>query len=174
MMMMIDLIPGEIRRFASPTSRSPMPSLAIADEYARRNLSNRLLILSCRVIGLFMGWHVRRTGGCACSGRSGLSFLVSPVLTALCIGLFAVAVLDPLVAATSRRYDALSAGHARGGSVLSISEEGLWLRQGSDAGQTVIAARRANLDATELYQVYVPDLAGSGWHPCNASIWATT
>jgi len=58
-----------------------------------------------------------------------------------------------LVAATSHRYDVLSAGYARGGSVLSLSDEGLWLRQGDATGQTVIEAKRANLDGTELYDV---------------------
>jgi lipopolysaccharide export system permease protein len=82
-----------------------------------------------------------------------LSFLLAPVVTALGIGAFAVAVLNPLVAATSHRYDVLSAGHARGGSVLSISDAGLWLRQGDANGQTVIEAKRANLDGTELYEV---------------------
>ena len=64
-----------------------------------------------------------------------------------------MAVLDPLVAATSHRYDVLSEGHARGGSILSISDAGLWLRQGDTAGQTVIEAKRANLDGTQLYDV---------------------
>ncbi len=67
--------------------------------------------------------------------------------------MFAVAILNPIVAATSKRYDTLSSGHARGGSVLSVSDRGLWLRQGSDRGQTVIHADRANLDGTELYDV---------------------
>ena len=86
---------------------------------------------------------------------------MAPVMTAFLIGTFAVAVLDPLVAATSRRYDTLSAGHARGGSVLSVSDQGLWLRQGNDAGQTVIEAARANLDGTVLFQAsfltFAPD-----------------
>ncbi|MFN7053454.1 MAG: LptF/LptG family permease, partial [Gemmobacter sp.] len=35
--------------------------------------------------------------------------------------------------------------------VLSVSNEGLWLRQGGDGSQTVIHAARANADGTELF-----------------------
>jgi lipopolysaccharide export system permease protein len=86
------------------------------------------------------------------AGRSGLRFLVAPVAVALMLGAGAVAVLNPLVAATQQEYDRLYALAMRGGeSTLSVSANGLWLRQGSDAGQTVIEARRANADGTLLY-----------------------
>ncbi|NPD15844.1 LPS export ABC transporter permease LptG [Xinfangfangia sp. D13-10-4-6] len=85
------------------------------------------------------------------AGRSGLRFLAAPVVVATLIGVLAVAVLNPLVAATSRAYDDLSARYAaEGSSVLSVSDSGLWLRQGGSYGQTVIQAARANFDGTEL------------------------
>jgi lipopolysaccharide export system permease protein len=96
------------------------------------------------------------------AGRSGLRFLLAPITAAFAVGVFAVAVLNPLVAATSREYDAAYTRMAQGSeSVLSISETGLWLRQGSSEGQTVIKAARADLDGTKLYDVtflvYGPD-----------------
>ncbi|MDQ2065606.1 LPS export ABC transporter permease LptG [Xinfangfangia sp. CPCC 101601] len=84
------------------------------------------------------------------AGRSGLRFLVTPVLVALVFGIFAVAVLNPLVAATQKAYDE---ARAAGNSVLSVSDSGLWLRQGGEYGQTVIQAARANQDGTELSTV---------------------
>jgi lipopolysaccharide export system permease protein len=39
------------------------------------------------------------------------------------------------------------------GSILSITEQGLWLRQGDAVGQIVIQAARANTDGTVLYDV---------------------
>ena len=56
------------------------------------------------------------------SGRSGLRFLLAPVITALLIGMLSVAVFNPLVAATSKLYDRLTTFGADAGSVLSISE----------------------------------------------------
>ena len=56
-----------------------------------------------------------------------------------------------LVAATSKRYESLTLRFTQtGANVSSVSESGLWLRQGGVAGQTVIHARHANLDGTQL------------------------
>ncbi|WP_323006790.1 LPS export ABC transporter permease LptG [Pseudorhodobacter sp.] len=86
------------------------------------------------------------------AGRSGLQFLLAPVTAALLLGAFAVAVLNPLVAATSKQYDIFYAHQARGvESVLSLSDDALWLRQGGVDGQTVIQAARADLDGTRLF-----------------------
>ena len=88
------------------------------------------------------------------AGRSGLRFLVTPVLVALVAGLLAVAILNPLVAATQKAYaDARAVHLGNGESVLSVSDTGLWLRQGGQYGQTVIQAGRANPDGTELSAV---------------------
>jgi len=85
------------------------------------------------------------------AGRSGLRLLVAPVATAFGIGLVAVAVLNPIVAATSQQYEVVS-DRLRGGdgSVLSISREGLWLREAGAEGQRVIRATRASGDGTRL------------------------
>ena len=85
------------------------------------------------------------------SGRSALNSLMSPVMVALLIGLVGVTTFNPIVAATTKRYDDLSASIKRGGSnILTFSREGIWLRQGGETGQTVIFAVGANHDATTL------------------------
>jgi lipopolysaccharide export system permease protein len=86
------------------------------------------------------------------AGRSALRFLVAPVLVALVIGGLAIALFNPIVAGTQREYDRLWAQAADGvTSTLSLADTGLWLRQGTDEGQTVIRALRANSDGTELF-----------------------
>jgi lipopolysaccharide export system permease protein len=88
------------------------------------------------------------------AGRSGLRFLLTPLLASLALGGLAVALFNPLVAATSKAYDDRRSELSQGGrSVLSIADTGLWLRQGSEDGQTVIQAARSNLDGTELFGV---------------------
>ena len=88
------------------------------------------------------------------AGRSALRALVAPVAVAALIGAAGVALLNPVVAATLARYEARAAQiSADGGSVLSVSPEGLWLRQGGAEGQTVIRAERANADGTVLRRV---------------------
>ncbi len=88
------------------------------------------------------------------AGRSALRSLISPVIVAFLLGTLAVAMLNPIVAATTKQYEAVSSHYSqREASVLSISKEGLWLRQGNADGQTVIRAERSNLDGTHLFSV---------------------
>lgn len=123
------------------------------------------------------------------TGRSGLAALIAPVLASLVLGLFMVAMINPIVAATSERYDQLRDFHESGGTAtLSIGQNGLWLRQGGEDGQTVIHAKRASADASVLYDVqfndFAPDgppvrriladraeLHSDGWHLFNSKIW---
>lgn len=88
------------------------------------------------------------------AGRSAIRALVAPGIGALLLGALAVTVFNPIVAATKVQYDLRSEQLDSGGRrVLSVSEEGLWLRQGNPDGQTVIRAERANPDGTVFYDV---------------------
>ncbi len=97
------------------------------------------------------------------AGRSALRMLLSPVLTALALGFFAVGLLNPIVAVSSEAYKALLSHYASGPeNVLSISREGLWLRQTAAAGQTVIRADHSSLDGTRLVGATFISLDGKG------------
>jgi len=88
------------------------------------------------------------------SGRSALRSLVAPVLMALLIGGIGVTLINPIVAATSKRYEIISGQYRNpDASVVSVSDEGLWLRQGGAEGQVVIRAARSNLDGTRFFGV---------------------
>lgn len=97
------------------------------------------------------------------AGRSALIALWSPFLLMLAIGVGMITVLNPIVAATSERYAVLSDQYLSGESaVFSISNEGLWLRQGSPSGQSVIQAQGANYDGSILYDVTLITFASGG------------
>lgn len=96
------------------------------------------------------------------SGRSALKSLVAPVLVALLLGVIAVAAFNPIVAATQKQYDTERARISGVASTLSVSAEGLWLRQGTREGQTVIRANRANFDGTILFGVTFLGYDGQG------------
>lgn len=97
------------------------------------------------------------------AGRSALRSLASPVAVAVLLGGLSVAALDPIVAATQKRYEMLANRyHQSTGSVLSLSQDALWLRQGDAAGQTVIRASRSSLDGTELSDVSFVGFAADG------------
>lgn len=96
------------------------------------------------------------------SGRSALRAATSPVIVALGLGATAVILLNPIVATTSQQYDLKTALY-RGAEerTVSVTAEGLWLRQGSETEQTVIRAGATNADGTHLFDVsffqFTPD-----------------
>lgn len=88
------------------------------------------------------------------AGRSALRAVAAPVFGALVLGVICVTLFNPMVASTARVADELITRLSGGNpSVLSVSREGLWLRQGNAEGQIVIRADRANHDGTHLYGV---------------------
>lgn len=88
------------------------------------------------------------------AGRSAFRSTLAPLAASLLVGVAAVAILNPIVAATEKQYEARSAAlSGREVSSLSVSSTGFWLRQGSQESQTVIHAQKANLDGTLLFQV---------------------
>jgi lipopolysaccharide export system permease protein len=96
------------------------------------------------------------------AGRSALATLMGPVAVALLIGIVAVVAFNPIVAATSKQFEQ-RAGDLRGRpSVLALSQDGLWLRQGDDGGQAVINAAVANLDGTQLQDVTIVTFDAGG------------
>ncbi|MBK5926042.1 LptF/LptG family permease, partial [Rhodobaculum claviforme] len=89
-------------------------------------------------------------------GRSALHVVAAPALVALGLGALAVAALNPVVAATTRHYDAAIAQLGGGDtSLLSVSRDGLWLREGAGSNQRVIRAARASADGTLLHTVTI-------------------
>lgn len=97
------------------------------------------------------------------AGRSALRLLVSPFVSAFLVGALAVAVLNPIVAATTRQYETVASRYDSSNKrVLSVSREGLWLRQGSAEDQSVIRATKANLDGTKLFGVTVLTFESTG------------
>ncbi|SHG69759.1 lipopolysaccharide export system permease protein [Cognatiyoonia sediminum] len=95
------------------------------------------------------------------AGRGALRAMVPPLIVALMIGIFAVAILNPIVAATSKQFEVQNDAIRGEGSVLSIGATGLWLRQGNEDSQTVIHAESANLNGTEMrdatFTTFSPD-----------------
>ena len=122
------------------------------------------LLILLATVGLFMA--LARSSELVvtrAAGHSALRATLAPITSAVFVGVVALAVMNPIVAATKTQFETLDARYsAGGGSQLSVSREGLWLRQGSQAGQTVISADRASLDGTELFGVTFVSFAPDG------------
>ncbi len=186
-LMLLDLI-EQVRRFNDATFGEVFVLALLNTPEGLYQILPLITILS--TIALFLG--LARSSELVvarAAGRSGLSVLAGPVGVAAVIGVLAVAMMNPIVAATSKRYHDLREMHRTGGvNALSIGSEGLWLRQGDGQSQTVIRALRANPEATILYDVsFVAYAAGGGperrieadearlrtgeWQLINAKVW---
>lgn len=97
------------------------------------------------------------------AGRSAIRALFAPVAAAILLGGLALLIVNPIVAATQGVYEREIAQFRTGqSSVLSVSEEGVWLRQGDRDGQTVIRAARSSLDGTVLFEATFIAFDGEG------------
>ena len=88
------------------------------------------------------------------AGKSSISMLITPVILSFLIGVLTICFFNPIVASTSKKYADVKSKLVDGQeTTISIGTEGLWLRQADETGHTVIRAKRASSDATELYDV---------------------
>lgn len=88
------------------------------------------------------------------SGVSALRLVFIPVCLAILFGMIATAVFNPIVAATTKRHNLLEDTITNTNrSVLSVSRNGLWLRQAFEGQQAVIQARRSSPDGATLFGV---------------------
>ncbi|MEM6942507.1 MAG: LPS export ABC transporter permease LptG [Pseudomonadota bacterium] len=90
------------------------------------------------------------------AGVSVWAVLAPAVLAAGLLGIFTFGVYNPVAAAFAERFEQLEERYfGRSSSSLSVSAEGLWLRQGGPDGQTVIRADRASSRVDRLWGVSV-------------------
>ncbi|MEM6489630.1 MAG: LptF/LptG family permease, partial [Pseudomonadota bacterium] len=94
------------------------------------------------------------------AGVSVWSVLAPAVLVAVLLGTLSFAVYNPVASAFAKRFEALEEKYfGRSSSSLSVSADGLWLRQTTEdadaATQTVIHAERASSTIDRLWDVTV-------------------
>lgn len=156
-LLLIDMI-EMIRRFASRDI-----GLAGAARLAGLNVAGSfyaILPLITVLAGIALFLSLARSSemvAIRASGRSALRVVAAPAITAGLVGALAVALLNPMVAATGQRFDqAVARIESAGRQTVSVGDSAVWLRQaliedGAESGQIVIRARRASPDATTLY-----------------------
>ena len=90
------------------------------------------------------------------AGMSAWDFLVPPLSVAMALGIATVALFTPLSARMYSAYAPLDARYIKGeASQLSVSQNGLWLRQGNETQQAVIHAVRVADQGRRLNDVLV-------------------
>lgn len=102
-------------------------------------------------------WRLSRSNELVAARAAGVSawqFLLPAILVGVVVGGIQTTAFNPLASAMLARYEQVDAEYLRHTtSRLSVSPTGVWLRQGSEGGQTVINAQRIALDGAELLTV---------------------
>lgn len=123
------------------------------------HLSMEVMPFTVLLAGLTCFWRLTRSHELVVTRAAGVSIwqLLAPVLgVAVLVGLISVTLLNPVASILLSRFDQLEAQYIRNqASTLSVSRNGLWLRQADQDGQSVIHARRATAEPMVLHDVTV-------------------
>ncbi|WBU64166.1 LPS export ABC transporter permease LptG [Paracoccus aerodenitrificans] len=193
-LLLIDMV-EQIRRFSddgiSLGGAAKLSALAVAGSFYQ------ILPLIGLLAGIALFLALSRSSemvAIRASGRSALRCVAAPSIMAGIIGALAVAVLNPVVAATESQYSAAVTRIESGSTqTVSLGDDAVWLRQGiGDEGeQMMIRAARTSPDATTLYDasfiIYAPGtgpatrieaqqarLIGNNWELSSVKEWSLT
>src|SRR5690348_17210520 len=123
------------------------------------NLGQKMLPFAILLGGVFTFARLSRSQELVATRAAGVSawdFLLPPLAVAVAIGIFAVTVFTPVSARMFSEFAALEARYVKGeASQLSVSQNGLWLRQGDEKQQSVIHSLRVADQGQHLEDVIV-------------------
>ncbi len=122
-------------------------------------LSQEVMPFTLLFAGLACFWRLTRSHELVVTRVAGVSVwqILIPVLgVALLVGVLTVTVLNPVASVLLGRFEQLEAKYVRNqSSTLSVSRQGLWLRQADQDGQSVIHARRVTHTSMTLHDVII-------------------
>ncbi len=98
------------------------------------------------------------------SGRSALRTLCAPIMMTFILGVIVIGILNPMSVTSDKIYEANKSEFKHGTrNVFSISDNGLWLREGHEYGHTLTRANRINESGSILYDVTLLQFAADGF-----------
>ena len=122
-------------------------------------LTQEVMPFTLLFAGMATFWRLTRNHELVVARAAGVSiwqFLLPVISVAVVIGLLTVTVLNPVASALLGRFEQLEARYTDNPQqTLSLSKNGLWLRQADPDGQSVIHAARMSPATTTLWQVIV-------------------
>lgn len=122
-------------------------------------LSQEVMPFTILFAGLACFWRLTRSHELVVTRAAGISVwqaLIPVISVSLLVGIITVTVLNPVAAVLLGRFEQLEAKYVRNqASTLSVSRNGLWLRQADEGGQSVLHARRATHESMTLHSVIV-------------------
>ena len=123
------------------------------------DLGQKMLPFAVLLGGVFTFARLSRSQELVATRAAGISawdFLLPPLSVAVVLGILAVTVFTPISARMFAEFGGLEARYIKGqASQLSVSINGLWLRQGDQTNQSVIHALRVAEQGRHLEDVLV-------------------
>lgn len=114
--------------------------------------------------GMLVFWRLNRAHELVVARAAGVSvwqFLMPILALAFLIGAFEIMVFNPFAAIMLSRFEQLEAKHIRGkSSLMDVSSRGVWLRQTSEAGHSIIHASRISPQTMRLDKVIIFEFQG--------------
>ena len=108
---------------------------------------------------MYTFWKLNRTSELAVmrsAGMSAIQFTFPVIFAAFCLGVIATTAINPLSAMLLNRYETMQNKlFERTGSLVTISESGLWLRQKADQGYALLNAKKLNPDTWTMQDVVI-------------------
>lgn len=123
------------------------------------DLGQKMLPFAILLGGVFTFARLSRSQELVATRAAGVSawdFLLPPLAVAVMVGICAVTVFTPISARMFGQFAGMEARYVKGeASQLSVSQNGLWLRQGDEKQQSVIHALRVADQGQHLEDVIV-------------------
>lgn len=95
------------------------------------------------------------------AGVSAWQFLVPALFIVLAVGAFRVTAFNPFAATLLSKYDEMDRRYLRNDqSALTLSQDGIWLRENRPDGQAIINARSWDADNNRLSQLMIAEFDG--------------
>ena len=123
------------------------------------DLGQKMLPFAILLGGVFTFVRLSRSQELVATRAAGVSawdFLLPPLAVAVLVGIFAVTVVTPVSARMFAQFSGMEARYVKGeASQLSVSQNGLWLRQGNEKQQSMINALRVTNQGQHLEDVII-------------------
>ena len=123
------------------------------------DLGQKMLPFAILGGGVFTFARLSRSQELVATRAAGISvwdFLVPPLAVAVLVGICAVTVFTPVSARMFSEFSGMEARYVKGeASQLSVSQNGLWLRQGNEQQQSMINALRVTNQGQHLEDVII-------------------
>ncbi len=149
----------ELLRRAGNRDGVPLPIILTMGLFKLPEVGQLVFPFAVLFSGMLTFWQLTRRHELVIVRSAGLSvwqFIMPILLTAFCIGLIKIMMVNPLSAFMISRYENLENEYLdNDDSLISLSDQGLWLRQKNENGMAILHADNIKMPEWDLQNILV-------------------